>query len=103
MSNNLTPGQKAQRTRALNDPEWGKKKKCTTNSVYSDPNGVHAMLSTFVKENKMTIYKVYEHIILDFLLAQKDTGMGSTVFQTHKKILAQHLEAKNKKLRLDIE
>ena len=92
MSNNLTPGQKAQKTRVANDPSWGKKTKCKTNSVYSDPNGVHAILAKFVKDNKLTIYKVYERIILDFLLAMKAEGMQSTVYEKHSKQFKKHLD-----------
>ena len=99
----MTPAQKAQKTRAQHDPTWGNKKKCKTSAVYSDPNGVHHLLATFVKENKMTIYKVYEYMILDFILKQKNTGAISTVYKTHKSMLDNHAKYDHSNLKAELE
>ena len=100
--NNMTPGQKAQITRAKNDPTWGTKSKNMKSSVYNDPHKVHDVLATWVKENGMTVYKVYEYIILDFLLDQKKEGMDSTVFKTHKHMFNNHRKLKTGDLKAEL-
>ena len=77
---NLTPAEKAQKTRIMNNPEWGKKKKCKSYAVYTDPNHIHDLLASYAAERDLIIYKLYEQMIFEFLLKKKKAGVKSIVF-----------------------